>query len=82
MSMPWMIRLMHLATFGLLDEDIKVGNSATSKSLQLKVNVLTFKDIYMTEVKNRYCNIRMLPDGFDCLSLCNLYRDRPYQPSV
>ena len=34
-------------------------------------NISTIQDIYMTEVKDRYCNIRMLPDGFDCLSLVN-----------
>jgi len=55
--------------FWSFDEDIKVGNSATSKSLQLKGKCSYVQDIYMTEVKNRYCNIRMLPDGFDCLSL-------------
>ena len=55
--------------FWSFDEDIKVGNSATSKSLQLKGKCTYIQDIYMTEIKNRYCNIRMLPDGFDCLSL-------------
>lgn len=57
--------------FWSFDEDIKLGNSATSKSLQLKGKCSYIQDIYMTEVKNRYCNIRMLPDGFDCLSLVN-----------
>ena len=55
--------------FWSFDEDIKIGNSATSKSLQLKGKCSYIQDIYMTEVNNRYCNIRMLPDGFDCLSL-------------
>tara|TARA_B100001059_G_C17675439_1_gene496774 strand:- start:87 stop:890 length:804 start_codon:yes stop_codon:yes gene_type:complete len=55
--------------FWSFDEDIKLENSATSKSLQLKGKCSYIQDIYMTEVKNRYCNIRMLPDGFDCLSL-------------
>lgn len=51
------------------EEEMKVGNSTTSKSLSLDSRCQYIKDIYMTEVDNKNCNIRMLPEGFDCLNL-------------
>ena len=51
------------------EEEMKIGNSATSKSLSLDSKCQYIQDIYMTKVKNKYCNIRMLPEGFDCLDL-------------
>ena len=51
------------------EEEMKVGNSATSKSLSLDSRCQYIKDIYMTGVDNKNCNIRMLPEGFNCLDL-------------
>jgi len=55
--------------FWSMEEEIKIGNSATSKSLSLKTKCQYVKDIYMTEVKDKYCNIRMLPEEINCLDL-------------
>lgn len=55
--------------FWSMEEEIKIGNSATSKSLSLKTKCQYVKDIYMTEVKDKYCNIRMLPEETNCLAL-------------
>lgn len=54
--------------FWSMEEEIKIGNSATSKSLSLKTKCQYVKDIYMTEVKDKYCNIRMLPEETNCLA--------------
>ena len=56
-------------------EEIKVGNSATSKSLHLKSKCKYIEKIYLTKVDNKYCNIRMLPENINCLDLVNIRSD-------
>lgn len=51
--------------------NIKVGNSATFKSLHLDGKCQYLKDIYLTEVKPEKCNIRMMPEDGDCLKIIN-----------
>jgi len=55
--------------FWSMEEEMKLGNSATSKSLSLKTKCQYVQDIYITEVKDKYCNIRMLPEETNCLDL-------------
>ena len=62
-------KIQAFGDFWSMEEEIKVGNSATSKSLSLKTKCQYVQDIYMTEVKNKNCNIRMLPEDADCLDL-------------
>ena len=50
-------------------DSIKVGNSATSKSLHLKGKCKYVTIIKMTEVKPHHCNIRMMPEEANCLDI-------------
>ena len=52
-------------------KNIKVGNAATFKSLHLKGKCQYVQDIYLKEVKPEKCNIRMMPEDADCLTIVN-----------
>ena len=62
-------KIQAFGDFWSSEEEMKVGNSATSKSLSLDSRCQYIKDIYMTEVQDKNCNIRMLPENFNCLDL-------------
>lgn len=52
-------------------KSIKVGNAATFKSLHLKGKCQYVQDIFLKEVKPEKCNIRMMPEDADCLTIVN-----------
>jgi len=52
-------------------KSIKVGNAATFKSLHLKGKCQYIQDIFLKEVKPEKCNIRMMPEEADCLTIVN-----------
>ena len=52
-------------------KSIKVGNAATFKSLHLKGKCQYVQDIFLKEVKPEKCNIRMMPEEADCLTIVN-----------
>lgn len=52
-------------------KSIKLGNAATFKSLELEGKCKYVKDIYLKEVKPEECNIRMMPEDADCLTIIN-----------
>jgi hypothetical protein len=52
-------------------KSIKVGNAATFKSLHLKGKCQYVQDIYLKKVEPEKCNIRMMPEEADCLTIVN-----------
>ena len=56
-------------------DSILLGNSSTSKSLHLKGKCQYVSEIFMTKVKPRNCNIRMMPEDGDCLAIINQASD-------
>ena len=50
---------------------VAVGEAHTSKSLEIEGKCKYIKDIYLKEVKPEKCNIRMMPEGADCLTIIN-----------
>ena len=64
--------------FGGLFSDtdaILLGNSSTSKSLHLKSKCQYIAEIFMTKVKPSNCNIRMMPEDGNCLTIINPFSD-------
>ena len=60
--------------FSSIDK-ILIGNSATSKSLQLKSRCKYIGKIYLKEVKPSNCNVRMMPENGNCLAIINTSSD-------
>lgn len=64
----------NINAFGGMFSDIDrilVGNSATSKSLQLKSRCKYIGKIYLKKVKPGNCNVRMMPENGNCLAIIN-----------
>ena len=64
--------------FGGLFSDtvvILLGKSSTSKSLHVKSKCQYVAEIFMTKVKPRNCNIRMMPEDGNCLEIINSSSD-------
>jgi len=64
------VKLKHSSFFSDI-KSIKVGNAATFKSLHLKGKCQYIQDIFLKEVKPEKCNIRMMPEEADCLTIVN-----------
>ena len=56
-------------------DSILLGNSSTSKSLHLKSKCQYVAEIFMTKVKPSNCNIRMMPEDGNCLTIINPFSD-------